>query len=142
MEEEYIFLIRKAGGIYSSHNQVEIMKYIKVILFNAIFLFIAVGCIGESDKFIKDKLLVILQDDLETVVNETPKESIEDSVYYEIVLYKEYKEGKYTKKAVVDFFFLKKVKVKIVRKYRYYAQYRKWDRYFNVYKFYDIAKNE
>lgn len=116
----------------------------KVLLFSLFLLLLIGGCTFESDKTVKDKLLVILQDDLNAIIEDIPEENLLDSVYYEIVLYKEYKKEsfKFSKKAVVDFYFFKKVKAKIVRKYRYEKQSRKWDRYYNEYKFYDIAEKK
>ncbi len=118
------------------------MKFIKWSYFIIFFLFIGAGCIVESDKLIKEKLLIILKDDLEALVNDIPKENVADSVYYKIVSYKTFKTGKYTNKAVVDFFFINKIKVKVVRKYRYSAKYCKWERYFNEYKHFDIIRNK
>ena len=96
------------------------------------FLF---GC-GESDDLIKKKLEIILADDLKAITADLPKCNLADSVYYIIVSYKTYKEGMYSKMAIVDFHFLKKVKAKITRKYRYYTAAQLWDRYYNVYKLY------
>lgn len=113
------------------------MKYlIGIILLTAIY-----GCIGESDELIKKKLHVILKDDLKSIINDLPEKSVADSAYYTIELYKNFKELKYKKKAVVNFFILKGVEVKIVRKYRYYKDYRKWERYFNEYRFYTKREN-
>ena len=120
------------------------MKFIKVILYGVLILVITNGCVKESDKRIKNKLLIILQDDLNSIISDVPKDDILDSVYYEIVLYKDFKKEsfKYSKKAIVDFYFFKNVKAKIVRKYRYHRQSRKWDRYYNEYKFYGIAEKK
>jgi hypothetical protein len=96
------------------------------------FLF---GC-GESDALIKKKLEIILTDDLRAITADMPKSSLADSVYYKLLSYKSYSEGMYSKMAVADFYFMKKVKVKITRKYRYYIGYRLWDRYSNAYQFY------
>ncbi len=93
------------------------------------------GCAREPERLIEKKLAVILDDDLATVVAELPKESVADTTFYEIRVYKQYKEGKYGRLATVDFYFLKNVKVKMVRKYRYYMPARKWERYFNEYEF-------
>jgi hypothetical protein len=100
-----------------------------------IALVFAAGCSRESEAYVRNKLIVILKDDLATVTNELPASSVADSTYFDVKVYKAYKEGKYTRMAVVDFYFLKGVNVKMVRKYRYHSQYRKWERYFNEYEF-------
>jgi hypothetical protein len=98
-----------------------------------VFLF---GC-GEKDALIREKLEMICKSDLQAVTEDLPKTSLADSIYYTIVSYKSYSEGKYSEMAVVDFYFLNKVKAKIVRKYRYLKEARLWDRYFNVYTLID-----
>lgn len=108
-----------------------------------IFIFIG-GCAFESDRMVKKKLLVILEDDLNAIIEDILPENILDSAYYEIDSLIDYRKEsfKYSKRAVVDFYFLKGVKTKIVRKYRYERVSRKWDRYYNEYKFYDIAEKK
>ncbi|NLP02210.1 MAG: hypothetical protein GX089_06930 [Fibrobacter sp.] len=102
------------------------------------FLFIAViplttGCSGESDELARKKLEVILKDDLEAILEGVADTALLPEPYYDLVSYKLYDEGKYSKKAEVDFYFLKSVNVKIVRKYRYLRSKRMWERYFNDY---------
>ena len=120
------------------------MQLMKTLLKSFIILIIIGGCTFESDRVVKKKLLIILEDDLNAIIEDIPKENILDSVYYEIDSLIDYKKKsfKYSKRAVVDFYFFKKVKAKIVRKYRYVRQSRKWDRYYNEYKFYDIAEKK
>jgi hypothetical protein len=93
------------------------------------------GC-GESDNLISQKLEVILKSDLDTIITGVDKSGLLDTPYYKIVSYKSYKEGMYSKLAVVDFYFLKNIKAKIVRKYRYVTSFGQWDRYVNEYRFY------
>jgi hypothetical protein len=116
------------------------MHYFKVLFYGIICVFVVSGCIKESDKRIKQKLVIILNDDLKTIISDISEENLIDSVYYDIVVYKDYKEYKYRKRAEVDFYFLKNVSSKIVRKYRYHSQAKKWERYFNEYRFYDNKK--
>jgi hypothetical protein len=97
--------------------------------------FLLGGC-GESQDLVRKKLNVILDSDLNAITSDLAKSSLADSVHYTIVSYKNYSEGMYTAKAVVDFYFLKKVKAKITRKYRYFVSARLWDRYYNEYKLY------
>lgn len=96
------------------------------------------GCLNESTEHKKEKLHIILKDDLDTIIEDITKENLADSVYYTIVSYKEFSQGKYSAQAIVDFFFFKDIDVKVVRKYRYHRDYKKWDRYFNEYKFYSL----
>ena len=120
------------------------MWIMKVLLKSLIILVLIGGCTIESDRVIKKKLLVILEDDLNAIIEDIPKEHILDSVYYEIDSLIDFKKEsiKYSKKAVVDFYFLKNAKAKIVRKYRYETVSRKWERYYNEYKFFDIIKKK
>ncbi len=101
------------------------------------------GCVEESDDLIREKLEIILQDDLESLTGQIPKQSVADSVYFIVQSYESFEEGKYSKKAVVEFFFLRNDIAKVVRKYRYQAEYRKWERYFNQYKYvYDTSETQ
>jgi len=93
------------------------------------------GC-GESDNLIRRNLDIILSDDLKAITNDLPKNTVADSVYYTLISYKSYSEGMYSRMAVVDFYFMKNIKVKITRKYRYFTSARLWDRYYNTYQFF------
>jgi energy-coupling factor transporter transmembrane protein EcfT len=117
------------------------LKPIKIILFFLFFLFfinlILYGCSGtEDDKIIKKKLDIIIESDFKSILSELPKESLNDSVYFNICEYKKYKKGIYSIKAVVDFYYLKGVTVKRTIKYRYVKREHKWERYSNEYRFY------
>ena len=116
----------------------------KTLTFSLIIFVLIGGCSFESDRMVQKKLLIILEDDLNAIIEDIPAENILDSAYYEIDSLIDYKmeSFKYSKKAVVDFYFLKGVKTKIVRKYRYERVSRKWDRYYNEYTFYDIAEKK
>jgi hypothetical protein len=94
------------------------------------------GC-GESDAIIRKKLNVICVSDLKAITDSLPKTGLLEKPFYSIVSYKAYKEGMYSRMAIVDFYFIKNVKVKIVRKFRYYSGVQLWDRYFNAYTFFD-----
>jgi hypothetical protein len=106
-------------------------KYIPLTLFALLF-----SSCDESDAVIKGKLDVILADDLAAIVDSVAAAALIDKPYYEIVSYKEYDEGAYSRMAVVDFFFLKPLAgmvKKIRRKYRYHRRLGMWDRYHNKY---------
>lgn len=98
--------------------------------------FIQISCSGESDELSRKKLEIILESDLKAILEGIPDSALTENPKYELVFYKQYDSGDYTKKAVADFYFLKNVKKKIVRKYRYHVGKRMWDRYFNEYSSY------
>ncbi len=95
-----------------------------------------ISCGGESDELARKKLEVILEDDLKAIIDGIPDSALMEKPRYEIVFYKQYDAWDYSKKAVVDFYFLKNIEKKIVRKYRYHTGKRMWDRYFNEYSSY------
>ncbi len=95
------------------------------------------GCFRETDEQIRAKLRAILKDDLVAIMEGVLPESLRENPRYEIVEYQRFDIGPYTRKAVVHFYFLKNVEVRIVRKYRYKAGEGKWERYFNEYKFFN-----
>jgi len=114
----------------------------KVLLAVPVILII-VSCSGESDEFARKKLDTILKDDLSAILEGVSDSALIDNPRYELVFYKTYDEGNYSKKAIADFYFMKKIPVKIVRKYRYHVKSRMWDRYYNEYSFInDSAKTE
>lgn len=94
-----------------------------------------IGCSGEDEAAVQKKLAVICKDDLHAIVDSLPAESLIGKPYYSLVFYKMYDEADYSRKAIADFYFFKKVHVKIVRKYRYHRSRRMWDRYSNEYVF-------
>jgi hypothetical protein len=98
-------------------------------------VFVSAGCTGEGEERVRKKLDVICAGDLAAITDSVAVENMIDKPYYRIVFYKRYTEGKYTRKAVAEFYFLKKVAVKVVRKYRYLETVRMWDRYSNEYVF-------
>ncbi len=107
---------------------------VQLVLISSMVLALA-GCMAESSEAAREKLRVILEDDLETVVAELPRKSAIDSPYYVIETYKNFDKGAYRHLAVVNFYFLEKVNVTMVRKYRYHRDTRLWERYFNEYQF-------
>jgi hypothetical protein len=112
-----------------------IKKYILPPLCAVLTLLLLASC-AESEAVIRGKLDVILADDLAAIVDSVAAAALIDKPYYELVSYKEYDEGAYSRMAVVDFFFLKPlagVEKKIRRKYRYHRRFGMWDRYHNMY---------
>jgi hypothetical protein len=95
---------------------------------------------AESDGVIRQKLDVILKDDLEAILEDVAGDALLDKPYFELLEYREYDEGAYSRMAIADFYFLKSVGKKIKRKYRYHRRLGMWDRYHNQY--YTIAPDE
>ncbi|HEX3018788.1 MAG TPA: hypothetical protein VHP36_00730 [Chitinispirillaceae bacterium] len=110
----------------------------KIILMLCLLTFalMQMSCSGESDELARKKLETILKDDLKTIAEGIPDSALMANPRYEIVFYKQYKAWDYSKKAVADFYFLKNINKKVIRKYRYHTGKRMWDRYFNEYSSY------
>jgi hypothetical protein len=110
------------------------LKRVALILC-ALSAFLCVSC-AESEEVIRGKLDVILADDLAAIVDSVAVAALIEKPYFELVSYKEYDEGAYSRMAVVDFFFLRPfagLEKKIRRKYRYHRRMGMWDRYHNMY---------
>ena len=105
-------------------------RIVSVVLL--LFALVAVtGCLRESEKSIQKKMTVILDDDLRTIVAEIPAQGRLDKPYYKIDLYNPTPEGlRYTHQAIVSFYYLKDIKMKQVRKYRFVPMQGQWERYF------------
>ncbi len=120
---------------FYSIMQCRVNKFLTLLCLLGLIL-AQISCSGESDEFARKKLEVILKDDLQAITDGIPDSALMESPRYEIVFYKQYDAWDYSKKAVVDFYFLKNIEKKIVRKYRYQTGKRMWDRYFNEYSSY------
>lgn len=109
----------------------------KVMLLFAILMIISlqISCMGENEQIAKKKLELILPDDMKAIVEGIQADALLEKPYYTITSYNTYKKGIYSAKAEVDFYFLKKVGVKIIRKFRYHRSKKMWERYFNEYKY-------
>ena len=88
---------------------------------------------AESEEVIRGKLDVILADDMKAILDGVDSEGLLDEPYFVLLDYRKYDEGAYSRLAIVDFFFLRTVNVKITRKYRYHKRLGMWDRYYNRY---------
>lgn len=106
-----------------------------VVLGLAVLFSVMVMCGGESEEMTRKKLDVICKGDLDALVDSIAVENLIEKPYYKLVLYQNFNEGKYSKKAVTEYYFLKNVPIKVVRKYRYLRSVRMWDRYYNEYVF-------
>jgi hypothetical protein len=92
------------------------------------------SCSRESDTLLRQKLELILPDDIDGIVKDVPKDALLEKPYYSITSFKVFKKGMYIAKAEVDFYFFNKLRVKIVRKFRYHRSSRLWERYHNEYQ--------
>jgi hypothetical protein len=90
-------------------------------------------CLDEKDEIVSKKLDIVLQDDLEAIIEDVAQDALLEKPYFEVVSYSEYKEGMYSRMAVVDFYFFNSLNMKITRKYRYLKKHGLWDRYYNKY---------
>jgi len=88
---------------------------------------------SEPEELIRTKFDVILADDMAAILEGVDPSALLDPPYFEILEYEKYKEGVFIRRAVVDFYFLKDVGVKITRKFRYHKRLGLWDRYYNKY---------
>ncbi len=106
---------------------------LRVTIFTTLFLLF--GCTPKpSEDIVKQQLDIVLKDDLKEILLDISNDAVVDSPRFVITEWGIYDEGKYSYRAEVDFFFLGKIEKKVVRKYRYYTAYQKWDRYYNEYE--------
>lgn len=113
------------------------MKFKKSCFFTIAFIILFAGCAaGLSEKRAKEMLEVILKDDMAAIIDGVDTSAIMKEHYYEYREFNSYEEGKYQYLAVVDFYFLRDIKRKIVRKYRFNKMYLQWERFENVWEIY------
>jgi hypothetical protein len=109
---------------------------VKKIIFGVcapLLLLLFCVCLDEKEEVIRQKLDVILKDDMEAIIEDVDKDALLDEPYFELIDYRVYDEGYYSRMAVADFYFMKSVAFKISRKYRYVRKIGVWDRYHNKY---------
>lgn len=91
------------------------------------------GCAKSRDQVARERLEVILADDLQALVADLPAEGVRDSVYYRILRYVPNPGGRLSAMAEVEFRVLKGDPAVVRRKYRYYDRIGKWERFYNQY---------
>lgn len=94
-------------------------------------LLLAYCSCAESDAVIRQKLGIILEDDLRAILEGVESEGLIDTPYFDLLEYRKYDEGVFIRMAVADFYFLSTINMKITRKYRYHKRMGMWDRYYN-----------
>ena len=119
------------NGVFRSSTLAGMLLFTLLAVGNGILS----GCAGESEEMVRKKLDAICTGDLAVLADSIAAENLLEKPYYKLVFYKRYSEGRYSRKAVAEFHFLKNVAVKVVRKYRYLQTVRMWDRYSNEYVF-------
>lgn len=113
------------------------MKFKKIYFYLIAFIILSVACTsGISEKRAKEMLDIVLKDDMSAIIDGIDTSGIMKEPYYEYREFKSFEEGKYQYLAVVDFYFLKDIKRKIVRKYRFNKLHLQWERFENVWEIY------
>jgi hypothetical protein len=94
---------------------------------------ILAGCIGSSEERIRARLDRLLDEDLSAIAGEiraNDSTALLDRPYYRILEYQVTPQGgSYTHKCKACFYYLKKIKMKQIRKYRYKPDTGEWERY-------------
>jgi hypothetical protein len=94
------------------------------------------GCTSEPPGEIRKKLDTVAENDFREIIADLPAKSRADSAYFRIAEYKDFPKGQYRVKAVIDYYYLRNVRVKRSLKYRYVKSVGKWERYANDYVYY------
>lgn len=111
-----------------------VIKKITTTLALAALVF-TVAC-SENEEMIRLKLDIILKSDLEAILEDVYEGALLEEPYFELLEYRFYDEGIFSRMAIADFFFLQPFDgkiAKITRKYRYHKRMGLWDRYYNRY---------
>jgi len=106
---------------------------LNIYIWPILFLFLSCSFFDEKEEVIRQKLDVILNDDLAAIIEDVDSSALLDKPYFELLEYRIYDDGYYSRMAVADFYFMKSVAFKISRKYRYVRKMGVWDRYHNKY---------
>jgi len=125
----YFAFVNRQDKKYMRMAIKKVILYIWAPLLFLLFCF----CLDEKEEVIRQKLDIILKDDLEAIIEDVDSSALLDEPYFELLDYKVYDDGYYSRMAIADFYFMKSVAVKISRKYRYVRKMGVWDRYHNKY---------
>jgi len=113
------------------------MKLKKLCYCVIAFIILLVSCAPRlSENTVKTMLEPVLQDDLSVIMEGIDTSAIMENPYYEYTEFNEFKEGRYQYLAEVSFYFLRDVRKKIVRKYRFDRKFLRWERYYNEWQSY------
>ena len=100
-----------------------------------LFLPVFFGC-GEPDGLVRQKLDLVLEDDLKVMVEEIRQKdasAVLEKPYYRVVQYENFQKSVlFQRKAVVEFYYFRTIQMIQVRKYRYSNLQRQWNRYFKA----------
>jgi len=110
------------------------MKLTKKWFYLFVFIILFVSCIPKiPESTVRAYLEPILQEDLVLITEGIDTTALLENPYFEITEFNKFDEGEYQYLAVVNFYFLKDIRQKIVRKYRFHHR-RKWELFYNEYK--------
>jgi hypothetical protein len=110
------------------------MKFAKNRFFVFIFIIFVIACVPKiPENTARVHLEPVLQEGLTGLIDGIDSSAILELPYFEISEFKRFGEGEYQYIAIVDFFFLKNIPKKVVRKYRFHHR-RKWELYYNEYQ--------
>jgi hypothetical protein len=98
-------------------------------------LCLAWGC-GADDRVARRSLEAVAKAELTSFVNELPPANQPTAPYFEIVAFEPGKKGRFSVKAVVDYYYLKNVTVKLTRKYRFVRWGQRWEPYNEEWRFF------
>lgn len=101
-----------------------------IIFIVALFL----SCSNSNEEVVKEQLNIILADDLKAITADVDSTHLMKAPEFKLVSLEHFEKSKYSYNAVVEFYFLRDNSFRIDRKFRYNADHKKWERYFNEYK--------
>jgi len=107
---------------------------VKYVVISIVLLVFIGGCSSNSTE--NKRLIAILNDDLEAIVTGVDPAALLDTPFWVRIKDTNYDSGKYRRLVEVHFYFLKDIKKRIYRKYRYNKTLGIWERFENSYQSY------
>jgi len=104
------------------------------LLIAFIILLLSSCGMGLNENAVKNMLNNLLLSDMEVIVDGIDADALLDEPHFEIVRFDSFDEGVFRHLAEVNFYFLKDMNVRIVRRYRYNRRHLRWERFHNVYE--------
>ena len=112
-------------------------------LFFIAFCLLFAGCGGRDEQEVNRDLVKVLDGDLKAMADETragDPGAVLDRPYYRVDTYTVTKESfRFERKVEATFYYLKNIRMKQIRKYRFSSMGSRWERYYKEMEF-DLPK--
>jgi len=111
------------------------MKLTKICLLLFAFIILFSGCMPRlSEEAARARLEPLLIEDLAVIIEGIDSAALLEEPYFVIREFNGFDQGRLQYLAVAEFYFLRDIRKKIVRRYRFDRRTLSWDRFYNEWR--------